>query len=245
MLEINNLSKRYGETVALAGATIAFRPGTVHTILGENGSGKSTLVKLLSGIVQPDGGTISFDGRPFSGHRPADFQAVGFATVFQEVLIAPDRSVTDNILLGLDGVLHRKVPRDKRRETAAAALSRFAVTDVPLDALAGAMPLAIQQLIVLARAVVRKPKILILDEVTAALDYADRESVFALMRQLAAEGSILLFITHRMDEVMSLSDRISILRSGKVVRTEERGASTPAELLKAMAPQTAAELAHA
>ena len=245
MLEIDNLSKRYGETVALAGATIAFRAGTVHTILGENGSGKSTLVKLLSGIVQPDGGAITVDGKPFSGRRPADFQASGFATVFQEVLIAPDRTVTDNILLGLDGPLSRKIPREKRRETAEAALKRFAITDVPLDAPAGNMPLAVQQLIVLARAVVRRPRILILDEVTAALDYADRESVFALIRPLAAEGRIMLFITHRMDEVMSLSDRISILRSGKVVRTEERGTSTPAELLKAMAPQTAAELLHA
>ena len=245
MLEIKDLSKRYGETVALSGATIAFRAGTVHTILGENGSGKSTLVKLLSGIVQPDGGTVTLDGRAFSGRGPSDFQAAGFATVFQEVLIAPDRTVTDNILLGLDGLVQRKVPREKRREMAAAALSRFAVTDVPLDAPAGQMPLAAQQLIVLARAVVRRPRILILDEVTAALDYADRESVFKLMRQLAAEGSLLLFITHRMDEVMSLSDRISILRGGKVVRSEDKGVSTPAELLKAMAPQTAAELSHA
>jgi ABC-type sugar transport system ATPase subunit len=245
MLDIENVSKRYGETVALSDATIAFRAGTVHTILGENGSGKSTMVKLLSGIVEPDGGTMRFDSRRLTGNCPADFQAAGFATVFQEVLIAPDRTVTDNILLGLDGLIRRKVARDKRRETAAAALARFAVTDVPLDAPAGSLPLAAQQLVVLARAVVRRPRVLILDEVTAALDYADRESVFKLMRQLASEGSLLLFITHRMDEVMSLSDRISILRGGKVVKTEDCGASTPAELLKAMAPQTAAELSHA
>jgi len=245
MLQIETLSKRYGETVALAGASIAFRAGTVHTILGENGSGKSTLVKLLSGIVQPDGGTVTFDGQPFVGRRPADFQAAGFSTVFQEVLIAPDRSVTDNILLGLDGLWTRRVARGRRRETASAALSRFAITDVPLDAPAGSLPLAAQQLIVLARAVVRRPRVLILDEVTAALDFADRESVFKLMRQLAAEGAILLFITHRMDEVMGLSDRISVLRSGHVIKTEERGVSTPAELLKAIAPQTAAELSHA
>jgi ribose transport system ATP-binding protein len=245
MLDIDGLSKRYGETIALGEASISFRAGTIHTILGENGSGKSTLVKLLSGIVQPDTGTISLDGRPFSGRKPRDFQAAGFATVFQEVLIAPDRSVTDNILLGMDGLVHRAVPRHRRRETAAAALARFARTDVPLDAEAGTLPLAAQQLIVLARAVVRAPRILILDEVTAALDFADRESVFDLMRQMAAGGSTLLFITHRMDEVMSLSDRISILRSGKVVSTEEAGISTPAELLRMMAPQTAAELAHA
>lgn len=244
MLEVEGLSKRYGETIALADASIAFRAGTVHTILGENGSGKSTLVKLLSGIVQPDSGTIRLDDKPFSGRDPATFQAAGFATVFQEVLIAPERSVTENILLGLDGLLARKVPRGERSDRAGAALARFARTAVPLDVPAGRLPLAAQQLVVLARAVARDPRILILDEVTAALDFADRAAVFDMMRALAGEGCLILFITHRMDEVMALSDRITILRGGKVVRTEDRGASTPAELLKAMAPQTAAGLAH-
>lgn len=244
MLEVKSVSKRYGETVALSDASIAFRAGTIHTILGENGSGKSTLVKLLSGIVQPDTGAILLDGGAFVARNPAAFQAAGFATVFQEVLIAPERSVTDNILLGLDGLLKRNVPRGERRDRAAEVLNRFAKTPVPLDLPAGLLPLAAQQLVVLARAVVRNPKILILDEVTAALDFADREAVFDLMRALAAKGCLILFITHRMDEVMALSDRISILRGGKVVRTEERGVSTPAELLRAMAPQTAAELAH-
>lgn len=244
MLEVQGISKRYGETVALADASIAFHAGTIHTILGENGSGKSTLVKLLSGIVQPDRGTILLEGKPFAGSNPAAFQAAGFATVFQEVLIAQDRSVTDNILLGLDGLLRRAVPRGERRERAAAVLKRFAVTDIALDRPAGRLPLAAQQLVVLARAIVRDPRILILDEVTAALDFADREAVFSLMRKLASEGTLILFITHRMDEVMALSDRISILRGGRVVATEEAGASTPAELLKAMAPRTAADLAH-
>src|SRR5690606_17039814 len=115
MLEVANVSKRYGETVALDDVSIAFEPGTIHTILGENGSGKSTLVKLLSGIVSPDRGTIRFGGRAIVGRDPADFRAAGFATVFQEVLIAPDRSVTDNILLGYDGLVRRRVPRGERR----------------------------------------------------------------------------------------------------------------------------------
>lgn len=245
MLEVRGVSKRYGETIALSDAHIAFRAGTIHAVLGENGSGKSTLVKLLSGVVEPDEGSILVEGKPFSGRNPAAFQAAGFATVFQEVLIAPERSVTDNILLGLDGLWKRQVPRSERRERAAEALRRFAVTEVPLDARAGDLPLAAQQLIVLARAIVRKPRILILDEVTAALDFADRESVFSMMRALAAEGCLIIFITHRMDEVFALSHRITVLRSGQVVMTEDCGASTAHELLKAMAPQTAAELAHA
>jgi ABC-type sugar transport system ATPase subunit len=244
MLEIEGISKRYGETVALSEATIGFRQGTIHTVLGENGSGKSTLVKILSGIVRPDEGRIALDGATFSKNTPMGFRAAGLATVFQEILIAPDRSVTDNILLGLDGPFSRSVPRGKRRAVAAAALQRFAVSEIPLDRPAGTLPLAAQQLVVLARAVVRQPRVLILDEVTAALDFADRESVFGLMRDLAGAGSLLIFITHRMDEVKKLSDRITILRGGKVVRTEDAGLSTSEELLAAMAPQMAEELSH-
>lgn len=244
MLEIAHLSKRYGETIALDDASVAFRAGTIHTIMGENGSGKSTLVKLLSGIVSPDRGEIRVDGASFSGRNPATFQAKGFATVFQEVLIAPERSVTDNVLLGRDGIVSRKVPRAERRETARAALALCTPLAVDLDIEAGYLPLATQQLVVLARALVRKPRILILDEVTAALDFTDRETVFSLMERLASEGCLILFISHRMDEVMRLSSRITILRSGKVVETLDRADATPELLLARMAPEIVAERAH-
>ena len=244
MLEVVDLSKRYGETVALQGASISFRPGSIHTILGENGSGKSTLVKLLSGIVPPDQGAIRLDGREIAARDPGGFRAAGFATVFQEVLIAPDRSVMDNILLGYDGLVRRLIPTGERRATAARVLGRFAVTPVPLDALAADLPLAAQQLVVLARALLREPRVLILDEVTAALDFADREAVFALMRDQAREGRLVIFITHRMDEVMSLSDAVTVLRSGQVVRTLGREELKPDELLALMAPETARELGH-
>lgn len=242
MLEIDDLSKRYGETLALEGATISFPPGTVHTVLGENGSGKSTLVKLLSGIVQPDRGRMAFDGEPLEGGGPAEFQACGLATVFQEVLVAPHRSVTDNILLGYDGMFRRRVARAARRDMAAEILSAFAVTPVPLDEQAGRLPLAAQQLVVLARALLRKPRVLILDEVTAALDFADREAVFALMRRLADQGCLIVFITHRMDEVMNLSDHVTVLRNGQVVKTLARDALDPEHLLALMAPEIAEAL---
>ena len=244
MLDISNLSKRYGETVALDGATVGFAAGSVHTIMGENGSGKSTLVKLLSGIVLPDRGEIRLDGAPFAGRSPAAFQAAGFATVFQEVLVAPDRTVTDNVLLGYDGIVTRRMPRGERRDAARDALALCTPLKVDLDAEAGDLPLATQQLVVLARALIRKPRILILDEVTAALDFTDRETVFSLIERLAAEGCLILFISHRMDEVMRLSSRITILRSGKVVETLDRADATPELLLSRMAPEIVAERAH-
>ena len=244
MLEISHLSKRYGETIALDDASIVFAAGSVHTIMGENGSGKSTLVKLLSGIVAPDRGSIRIDGASFAGRTPAAFQSRRFATVFQEVLIAPDRTVIDNVLLGYDRPFGRRMPRSGRREAVREALSRCSPTAVDLDAEAGRLPLATQQLVVLARALIRKPRILILDEVTAALDFNDRETVFRLIEGLAREGCLILFISHRMDEVMRLSHRITVLRSGKVVETIDRADATPELLLQRMAPEIVAERQH-
>lgn len=244
MLEVRNLSKRYGETVALDGASISFAAGSVHTIMGENGSGKSTLVKLLSGVVSPDQGEILVNGEAFSGRDPIAFQAKGFATVFQEVLVAPDRNVIDNILLGYDGPFVRRLARSARRGAVTEVLSRCARTVIDLDVDAGSLPLATQQLVVLARALVRKPRILILDEVTAALDFNDREIVFSLIESLARDGCLVLFISHRMDEVLRLSDRITILRSGKVVETLDRADVSPERLLEKMAPEILEERRH-
>jgi ABC-type sugar transport system ATPase subunit len=245
MLEVQDLSKSYGETRALEGASLRFAPGSIHAILGENGSGKSTLVKLLSGVVAPSRGAVAIGGRRIARFEPAAVQSLGLATVFQEVLVAPDRSVVDNILLGLDGLLHRRVPRGERRAVAAASLAPIARTAIDLDAPAGSLPLALRQLVVLARALARKPRILILDEATAALDFADREAVFSALEGFARAGGLILFISHRMDEVTRLADRVSILRNGRLVETLERQAAQPERLLQLMAPAAAAELAHA
>jgi ribose transport system ATP-binding protein len=244
ILAITDLSKRYQETRALDAATLAFRAGTIHAILGENGSGKSTLVKLLSGVLAPTSGTIHADGRRIERFDPAVAASFGVATVFQEVLIAPDRSVTDNVLLGMDGVFTRRVPRSQRRALAARALAPIARTPVDPDAPAGKLPLAARQLVVLARALVRRPRILILDEVTAALDFADREAVFQTMEAFARDGGLILFISHRMDEVTRLADRVTVLRSGRLIETLDREAAVPDRLLRLMAPGAAVEIGH-
>jgi ABC-type sugar transport system ATPase subunit len=244
MLAVEDLSRTYGETVALDGATVSFVPGTIHAILGENGSGKSTLVKLLSGIVPPTRSAIRVEGSKVDNFSPAVFQSLGFATVFQEVLVAPERTALDNIFLGGDGLLRRAVPRAERPRIAAEMMTSIAPSRFDLEATAGRLPLAAQQLIVLARALVRRPRILVLDEVTAALDFADRESVFQTMERFARDGGLILFISHRMDEVQRLADRVTVLRNGRVVNTLARASVSPTEMLRLMAPAAAEETAY-
>ena len=244
MLEMTGLSKRYGETLALNDVTLRMDQGSIHAVLGENGSGKSTLVKLLSGIVTPTRGTMRINGKPIGISGPAEVHALGLATVFQEVLIAPDRSVSDNILLGTGTMFGRRAPHAERRELVASVLARITRTPMDLDAPAGSLSLAAGQLIVLARALVRRPRILILDEVTAALDHSDREAVFQMMEGHARSGGLILFISHRMDEVLRLADRVSILRNGHLVDTLERSSVSADKLLRLMAPAAAEEFAH-
>jgi ribose transport system ATP-binding protein len=243
MLDVQKLSKTYGETRALADVSIAFEPGTVHAVLGENGSGKSTLVKLLAGIVAPSHGRIMMDGRPLTASGPAAVQANGIATVFQEVLVAPDRSVTENILLGQDRLFRWTIRGSQRRKLAAATLARLTAAPIDLDAAAQTMSLAVRQLIVVARALARQPRVLILDEITAALSFSDREAVFQTIEAFARAGGLVLFISHRMDEVMRLAHRVSVLRSGQLVDTLPRDQTSPEALLRMMAPETARELA--
>ena len=244
MLEVEDLSKSYGGTVALDSASLAFTPGAIHAILGENGSGKSTLVKLLSGVVPPSRGVIRIDGRPIERFSPRVFQALGLATVFQEVLIAPDRSAVDNIFLGCDGLIRRSAPRAQRPGLAAELLNSIANTKFDVNIPAGRLPLAARQLVVLARALIRRPRVLILDEVTAALDFADRESVFLTMEAFSRAGGLILFISHRMDEVLRLAHRVTILRNGRVVETLERSSLSPEQMLRLMAPAAAKEIGH-
>lgn len=235
-LKIENLEKRYGETVALAGANVDFHYG-VHTILGENGSGKSTMLKILSGVVAPTQGRVVLNDKTIAAKSPADMKALGLATVFQEVLIAPHRSVVENIFLGFDGLLNRKVRKDVREKAAQAVLSKIARFPIDLNAPAGSLSLAAQQLVVIARALISRPSILLLDEATAALDYADRDLVFETIEDYAKSGNIVIFISHRLEEVKRLSDQVTVLRSGQIVDTLDRHQINSQILLELMAPE--------
>ena len=219
-LDIADLSRSFGETKALRSATLRVAPGEIHSLAGENGSGKSTLIKILSGVLRPDSGTLTWEG-DVKRHlaSPSSAQAMGISTVFQETLFAPEMTVRDNIFLGTDRLF-----RYGRRKGAELDTARQAMSDLGLDGLDPDRPmwmlsLAERQLVTIARAIVRPWRLLILDESTSALDAQQRDRLFDYLRLARSQGKSVLFTSHRMDEVLGLADRITVLRQGTTVAT--------------------------
>nr|WP_274637173.1 sugar ABC transporter ATP-binding protein [Microbacterium bovistercoris] len=220
-IRLSGVSKRFGATRALVDARLHLRPGEVHTLLGENGSGKSTLVKIIGGVHRPDGGDFTIDGDAAELRNPRQANGRGIAVVFQEVLTAPTQSVLDNIWLGTDGVFARRLTRSRQRVIAAQTLGRL-IEGIDLDAPASTLSLSERQAVCVVRALVRNPRVLVLDESTAALDVQTRDRLFSEIRRLTEDGVAVLFISHRMDEVQQISDHVTVLRSGRTVSTVDR-----------------------
>ncbi len=217
-LVIEGMSRSFGETRALTSASLRVRPGEIHSLAGENGSGKSTLIKILSGVLRPDAGTLTWEGdvRKHLG-SPSGAQGLGISTVFQETLVAPEMTVRDNIYLGTDRLF-----RYGRRKGEEVAGARQALGDLGLDGLdlerpMWALSLAERQLTTIARAIIRPWRLLILDEATSALDAQHRDRLFDYLRLARSQGKSVLFTSHRMDEVLGLADHITVLRQGATV----------------------------
>jgi ABC-type sugar transport system ATPase subunit len=234
LLEAKNLRRTFGETIALDSCSVSIVQGEIHAVVGENGSGKSTLIKVLSGIVGAESGALEWDGAPFQVSSPRAAQAAGIATVFQETLILPEMSVRDNIMLGLDGVVRRKASQARERELVQDSLAVLGMANLNIEKLAGALSLAHRQLVGVARALLRPWRLLILDESTSAIDIEDRDSLFEALRNFSDQGRSVLFVSHRMDEIDSLADRATVLRSGRSVATLERGSFSSEMLLELM-----------
>ena len=234
VLDVQSLAKAFGPTQALKDCSLELRRGEVHALMGENGSGKSTLVKILSGVHRADAGTIDVAGKRISAlASPRAAAEIGICTVFQEILVAGQQPVLANVWLGTDGLLRRGIPADERRSRARETLGRL-IDVIDLGQPARLLSLSDRQASCIARALVREPRILILDEATSALDVATRDNLFTILRELCGQGVGVLFISHRMDEVEEIADRITVLRSGETVATLERGEVSTRELVALM-----------
>jgi ABC-type sugar transport system ATPase subunit len=220
LLEVADLSKSYGPVRAVRGLSLDVRVGEVHAICGHNGAGKSTLVKTLVGLVKPDEGVIRFDGDELSLRNPHEAQAHGIALVNQELSLVPELSVEDNIFLGgLDvPLLYR---RRRLAERARSVLDQLGLRHVQLGTPVETLAIGERQLVEIARLLVRDARLLILDEPTATLSKPEIERVFRATRDLVAQGRSVIFVSHRLDEVFELCDRVTVLRDGMRVGTHE------------------------
>lgn len=235
LVRVTNVAKAFGATQALRDASFELRPGEVHSLIGENGSGKSTLVKILSGVHALDRGTVELGDVEVNAPRtPREAQESGIATVFQEVLVAEARSVLDNIWLGVDGLLRKRVPGSDKRARAAELLAELLDRPLNVDTIIEELSLSDRQACCIVRALVRDPRVLILDEATSALDVATRDRLFEIVRRLSKQGVGVIFITHRLDEINELGDRVTVMRSGNTVAVLDRGTWTSRELVHLM-----------
>jgi ribose transport system ATP-binding protein len=235
LIEVKGLSKRFGGIVALNEASFSARAGEVHALLGENGAGKSTFIQILSGTIPHDEGAVLVDGKPYRPANPDAAQALGIAAVFQEMSLIPDLTVEQNIWF-------RREPRNvvgmvDRHELRRQTLQLFQKYDFPPlqpDRELRRLTLAEQQIVEVAKGLAKGPRILILDEATSALPAREAKWLLSLTRQLANEGKLVIFISHRMGEVRVVADRLTIFRNGSTVAAFDVKSVSDEEIVTAM-----------
>ena len=234
MLEMRGISKTFPGVRALNNVSMKAWGGEVMAVMGENGAGKSTLMKILSGAYQADpGGEILIDGKPAAITDPIAAKRYGIAIIYQELALAPNLTVAENIYLGTEPTRRGQVDRRAMEAGCAPVLERLGAPFTPKTPV-GSLSIAEQQLVEIARALHAKSRILVLDEPTTALSARETERLFALIRQLRADGIALLYISHRMAEIYELSDRVSVLRDGGYVGTLDRQGLSAESLVKMM-----------
>jgi len=230
LLTVRGLVKEFPGVTALAGVDLEVEAGEVHCLVGQNGAGKSTLIKCVSGVVAPTAGTIALSGGQLASGRPGAALLAGVATMYQELDLVPDLSVAANIFLGHEPRLGPLLDLRTMRREASALLARLGHPSLDPDARVGALRPADRQLVSMARALSRQVRLLIMDEPSAILDPPEVDALFEVVRRLTAEKVGVIYISHRLDEIARIGDRITVLRDGRTVASN-LPATTPVDEL--------------
>ena len=245
---LEGVTKQFGATLALAGVDFDVAFGEIHAIVGENGAGKSTLIRILGGVHRPDRGAIFVDGKPCHFASPHDAIAAGIVTIPQELRLVPALSIAENIALGdlpvrqLGPVALVDRAAHAGRGTRGAGELDFAPDP---DRRVASLGFAERQLVAIAKALRRRCRIFVLDEPTAALEKREIERLFAVLARMQARGTAIIYISHRLDEVVAIADRCTVLRDGRVAAVSKRGAFSVHDLVTAMTGRVAEDVVTA
>src|ERR1700722_4899217 len=234
LLEASSISKSYSGVRALDRVSFELLPGEVHALVGENGAGKSTLIKIVTGAVAQDSGTLRIAGRIVEHHNPTQAQALGIAVVYQQPALFPDLTVAENIALAIEtGGLRRRIDWKARGRSAREALAR-AGAEIDPNVLVSTLSMPEQQIVEIAKAISARSKILILDEPTASLTGREVERLFQVIATVRAEGAGVVYISHRLEEVAAIADRVTVLRDGQTIATCDAKSLSHAQLIRMM-----------
>lgn len=243
LLELRRLDKRFTGTHALRAVDLAFEAGEVHAIVGENGAGKSTLIKLLTGVHLKSGGEILWEGRPVEFAGPQDAMALGINAVHQEVVLCRHLTVAANLFLGHEHSSWGTMRKARMQRDAQRVLDGLGFA-IPAGVVLSTLTIGQQQLVATARAAMRGTRFLIFDEPTAYLTRQEAAQLFTLIRRLKADGVTLVYISHRLEEVFELADRVSILRDGALISTERVAETDEARLIRGMIARSIEQIYH-
>jgi ribose transport system ATP-binding protein len=233
-LALRNLVKTFGTTRALDGATLTVERGTVHGLVGQNGAGKSTIIKILGGLYRADAGSITINGRDLPAPTPRLIEELGVHIIHQEPLLVPSFTVAEALFLGNELSLGPFITRRRMRRQAEEIIrTQFGVT-LPAGALVSELRPAQRQIVQITRAMLNRPKVLVFDEPTAALVRREAEQLFHLIRRLRDQGTSIIYVSHYLEEVRALSDRITVLRNGRDVATVAPEVASVQEIVSLM-----------
>ncbi|MBD0358045.1 MAG: sugar ABC transporter ATP-binding protein, partial [Rubrobacter sp.] len=233
VVRLRGVSKEFPGVKAVDRVDLEILPGEVHALAGENGAGKSTLMKILSQVERPTEGELQISGEKVAFHGPGYAQSLGVAMVYQEFALAPHLSVAENLFLGREPARAGFINRRSEKEKAGELLGRVGL-EIDSNRLVSGLTVAEQQRLEIAKALAIEAKVLILDEPTATLAEREIEGLFEVMREMASRGIAILYISHRLDEIFRIADRVTVMRDGKVVETKPTSELTEEELVNLM-----------